>query len=116
MSNSRSASGAGSGSGSPPGGLPGDFTGTLTLQPVLKRNPRGPIYYSPVVDIRVTDRDLRLLSFVIPPADADEIEVRDGAYQLPVRSQCELVLPLDTIDGLLDALAQARDSLRERSD
>ncbi len=85
--------------------LPADFTGTITVTPVLKRNPKAPLYYSPVVDIRYTDNDFRLLSFIIPPADPDELVVGDdGEYVLPVRAQCELLIPPETMGQLIPAL------------
>ncbi len=97
-----------------PAALPSDFTGAVTVKPVLRRNPRAPVYYTPVVDVRVTDRDVRLLSFVVPPADADEIVLEDGEYHLPIPSQCELILPAGTVEPLVQALAAAHQRLLEK--
>ena len=97
-----------------PAQLPSDFTGAVTVKPVLRRNPRAPIYYTPVVDIRVTDRDVRVLSFIVPPADADEIVVEGGEYQLPILSQCELVLPAGTVEPVIQALTAAHQRLLEK--
>lgn len=86
---------------------------TVTVRPVLKRDPRAPSYFTPVVDIRVTDRDIRLLSFVVPAADADELEAVDGGFILPIRSQCELILPPETVEVLIQGLQQQLAALRE---
>ena len=97
-----------------PAQLPSDFTGAVTVKPVLRRNARAPIYYTPVVDVRVTDRDVRVLSFIVPPADADEIVVEGGEYQLPILSQCELVLPAGTVEPVIQALTAAHQRLLEK--
>jgi len=78
--------------------------GTITVRPRLRRNPRAPIFYSPIVDVRITDRDIRLLSFTIPPADPEEVQLQDGEYQLPMLSQCELLIPVETAAQLIQAL------------
>lgn len=89
---------------------------TITVRPKLRRNPKAPIFFSPVVDVRITDRDIRLLTFTIPPADADEVQQVDGDYQLPMLSQCELVLPAETAVQLIQALtAQYQAFLRKRA-
>ncbi len=88
----------------PPDALPPDFSGTISVRPVLRRNPAGPLHFSPVVDVRYTDRDFRLLSFIIPPADPEEVVVTDGRYTLPVQAQCEWVLPPETVVQLIEAL------------
>lgn len=89
--------------------------GTMTVRPKLRRNPRAPVFFSPVVDVRITDRDIRLLSFTIPPADAEEVVVQDGELTLPIPSQCELVLPLETAAQLIQALSLQYESfLRKR--
>ncbi len=89
---------------------------TVTVRPVLKRDPRAPSYFTPVVDIRVTDRDLRLLSFVVPAADADELEPVEGGFVLPIRAQCELILPPETVEVLIAGLQQQLDAFRENTE
>jgi hypothetical protein len=88
----------------------------VTVTPVLRRNPRGPVFFSPVVDLRASDRDLRLLSFVVPPADpAEVVPDGQGGYALPIDAQCELVLPVDTARALMEALRQQLEALDARS-
>lgn len=79
-------------------------SGPVTVRPVLRRNPAAPQYFTPVIDVRTTDRDLRVMSFVIPAADADEIVVDGGALTLPIRAQCELILPPAVVPSLIEAL------------
>ncbi len=78
--------------------------GRISITPVLRRNAKAPVYFTPVVDVRVTQTDLRLLSFVVPAADPDEILATDGGYQLPIASQCELIIPPSTAEALIGAL------------
>ncbi len=87
--------------------------GAVSITPVLKRDPRAPSYFSPVVDLRVTNSDLRLLSFVIPAADPDEIVQVGDAYTLPIPSQCELILPFSTAEALVGALQAQLAAVRE---
>lgn len=84
--------------------------GRISISPVLRRNPKGPVYFTPVVDVRVTQTDLRLLSFVVPAADPDEILATDDGYQLPITSQCELILPPSTAEALIGALQAQLDA------
>jgi hypothetical protein len=81
--------------------------GKVNVKTLLRRNPAGPSYFTPVLDVRVTDRDLRILSFVVPAADADElIHDGEGNYLLPLRSQCELIIPPETAEALVQGLTQ----------
>lgn len=96
------------------GELPSGFTGTITVSPALRRNPKAPIYYSPVVDVRLTDRDLRLLSFIIPPPDPEDVIVKDGKYVLPILSQCELLVPPDTVEQLIEALRMQYQAFQQK--
>ena len=84
--------------------------GPISITPVLRRNGRGPVYFTPVVDVRVTQTDLRLLSFVIPAADPDEIKATEDGYQLPILSQCELIIPPSTAEALIGALQAQLDA------
>lgn len=84
--------------------------GRISITPVLKRNGKAPIYFTPVVDVRVTQTDLRLLSFVVPAADPDEIRAVDGGYELPIASQCELIIPPSTAEALIGALQAQLDA------
>jgi len=88
---------------------------SVTVKPVLRRNPRAPSYFSPVIDLRTSDRDLRLLSFVVPPADPDElVPDGEGGFELPIASQCELILPPDTARALMEGLRVQLEALEAR--
>ena len=81
--------------------------GRINVKTLLRRNPAGPTYFTPVLDVRVSDRDIRLLSFVVPAVDADELVADgEGNWILPLQSQCELILPLDTVEALIEGLTQ----------
>jgi hypothetical protein len=81
--------------------------GKVNVKTLLRRNPAGPSYFTPVLDVRVTDRDIRLLSFVVPAADADElVSDGEGNFLLPLRSQCELIIPQETAEALIQGLTQ----------
>ena len=97
---------------SPSAGVPA--TGKVNVKTLLRRNPEGPSYFTPVLDVRVTDRDLRLLSFIVPAADADELVADgDGNYLLPLRSQCELIIPPETAEALINGLTQQLEVLKK---
>lgn len=81
--------------------------GKVNVKTLLRRNPNGPSYFTPVLDVRISDRDLRLLSFVVPAADADElVPDGEGGYLLPLRSQAELIIPPETARALIDGLTR----------
>ncbi len=84
--------------------------GRISITPVLRRDGKAPIYFTPVVDVRVTQTDLRLLSFVVPAADPDEIVATEDGYQLPISNQCELILPPSTAEALIGALQAQLDA------
>ena len=88
-------------------------TGRVTVTPLLRRSPDGPVFFSPVVDIRVTDRDLRILSFIVPAADPEELVTMDDKLVLPIKSQCELVIPEETAEALIQGLTAQLKALRE---
>jgi len=54
--------------------------------------------------VRMTDRDLRIMSFVIPAADAEDIVEESGGLTLPIKAQCELILPPEVVPSLVEAL------------
>jgi hypothetical protein len=87
-------------------------SGRVTVTPLLRRNPLGPVFFSPVVDIRVTDRDLRILSFIVPAADPEELVQMDDKLVLPIKSQCELVIPEETAEALIRGLTVQLEALR----
>lgn len=87
---------------------------TMTVRPALRRNPRAPVFFSPIVDVRVTDRDIRMLSFVVPPADPREVVQEGPDFVLPIQSQAEFVLPLDTAVQLIAALTAQVEGLRKK--
>ena len=94
------------------GGVPS--AGRVTVTPLLRRDPRAPVYFTPVVDIRVTDRDVRVLSFVVPAADPEELHVVGDKLTLPLQSLCELLLPEDTVEALIQGLTAQLAALRAR--
>lgn len=89
--------------------------GRVNVKTLLRRNPTGPTYFTPVLDVRVSDRDIRLLSFVVPAVDADELLADgEGNYVLPLKSQCELILPADTAEALMNGLKQQLEVLKAK--
>ncbi|MCO4770081.1 MAG: hypothetical protein KDA24_08640 [Deltaproteobacteria bacterium] len=100
-----------------PAATPAPAQGKVNVKTLLRRNPDGPSYFTPVLDVRVTDRDLRLLSFVVPAADADElVPDGDGNYLLPLRSQCELIIPPETAEALINGLTQQLEVLKRNKE
>ena len=78
---------------------------SVEAKPQFKRNPDAPVFYAPLVDVRATRQDLHLLLYVNPSSDREELVVVDGEPHLPVESQAEVIVPIDTVEPLLLALA-----------
>ena len=92
-------------------------TGRVNVKTLLRRNPSGPTFFTPVLDVRVSDRDIRLLSFVVPAVDADELVADgEGNYILPLQSQCELILPPDTAEALMNGLKAQLEVLKAKQE
>ena len=81
----------------------GDWS--VEAKPLFRRNPEAPVFYAPLVDVRATRQDLHLLLYVNPSSDLEEMVEVDGQPHLPVESQAEVIVPIDTVEPLLLALA-----------
>lgn len=79
------------------------------------RNPEVPTTYSPLIDVRVGQAGLHLLSFVPPAAAPADLEMRDGQPAIVVRSHNEIMIPLDGCERLIrDLCSQFRSTLISR--
>ncbi|MCO4770083.1 MAG: hypothetical protein KDA24_08650 [Deltaproteobacteria bacterium] len=86
-----------------------------TPQVFFLRNPEVPTTYSPLVDVRVGQNGLHLLSFVPPAAAPADLEMRNGQPSIVVRSHSEIMVPLDGVERLIrDLCSQFRATLVNR--
>jgi hypothetical protein len=82
-----------------------------TPQVFFLRNPEVPTTYSPLVDVRVGQNGLHLLSFVPPAAAPADLEMRNGQPSIVVRSHSEIMVPLDGVERLIRDLCSLADEL-----
>lgn len=83
-----------------PGGPP-----QTTLLPVFKRGAETPIYYAPLIDVRLTQQGFHLLTFIPPAPDAADVYTRDGQYCVDVQAGAEIVVPIEAVEPLVRNLA-----------
>ena len=85
---------------------------TETPQVFFLRNPEVPTTYSPLIDVRVGQSGLHLLSFVPPAAAPADLEMRNGQPSIVVRSHNEIMVPLDGVERpIRDLCSQFRSTL-----
>ena len=79
------------------------------------RNRDVPTVYSPLVDVRTSQQGLHPLSYVAPAAAPADVEMLDGQPVINVRSQAELLVPLEGVERLIrDLCSQYKATLINR--
>jgi hypothetical protein len=78
---------------------------TTTPQVRFVRDPEVPTTYSPLVDVRISQQGLHLLSFIPPAAAPVDLEMRDGQPTLTVKAHSELLVPLEGVERLIRDLS-----------
>ena len=78
---------------------------TTTPQMRFLRDPEVPTTYSPLVDVRVSQHGLHLLSFIPPAAAPVDLEMVNGKPTLTVRAHAELLVPLESVERLIRDLS-----------
>jgi|GEM_PF-3152577 len=78
---------------------------TNTPQVRFLRDPEVHTTYSPLVDVRISQHGLHLLSFIPPAAAPVDLEMVDGKPTITVRSHNEVLVPLENVERLIRDLS-----------
>ena len=65
------------------------------------RNPANATIYAPLIDIRTSQHGLHLLTFVPPAAAPADVMVKNGQPTIEIRSDAELLVPLDSVERVI---------------
>jgi hypothetical protein len=79
----------------------------ITTPPQMRflRDPEVATTYSPLVDVRISQHGLHLLSFIPPAAAPVDLEMVNGQATITVRSHSELLVPLEGVERLIRDLS-----------
>lgn len=83
------------------GGAPAS---SVTVRPLLLRNPELPLIYAPLHEVRASPHGLHLLTYVNPAADPQEIIEQEGELRLPLHANAEILFPIESVESLIYAL------------